>query len=118
MQLNYAKTDAIVVSTLAEAYYVIDSHLVTSGKLKDVLFGFPVSPDRFDDIYVLSQRVEKFCIFIGMQFWSKNNCKYKFHFMLDHSQTLDALEVYCEQKFNNLPPIKLNVYMKVECGYG
>lgn len=69
MQLDYAKTDAIVVSTLAEAYYVIDSHLVSSGKLKDVLFGFPVSPDRFDDVYRLSQKVEKFCIFIGDVDW-------------------------------------------------
>lgn len=65
MQLDSAKTDAIVVSTLAEAYYVINSHLVSSGKLKDVLFGFPVSPDRFDDVYHLSTKVEKFCIFIG-----------------------------------------------------
>lgn len=65
IQLDCAKTDAIVVSTLAEAYYVINSRLVSSGKLKDVLFGFPVSPDRFDDVYHLSQRVEKFCIFIG-----------------------------------------------------
>ncbi|KAJ6632879.1 D-serine dehydratase [Pseudolycoriella hygida] len=100
IQLDFSKTDAIVVSTLAEAYYVVNSHLVTSGKLKDVLFGFPVSPDRFDDVYCLSQKVEKFCIFI------------------DHSQTLDALEVYCEQKFKGQPPCKLNVYMKVECGYG
>jgi len=83
---------------LAEAYYVINSHLVSSGKLKDVLFGFPVSPDRFDDVYELSQKVEKFCIFI------------------DHYQTLDALEEYCQQKFGGQPPLKLNVYMKVECG--
>ncbi|KAH8547691.1 hypothetical protein BGW37DRAFT_531879 [Umbelopsis sp. PMI_123] len=100
MQLDYAKTDAIVVSTLAEAYYVINSHLVASGKLKDVLFGFPVSPDRFDDVYHLSQKVEKFCIFI------------------DHEQTLDALEVYCQQKFGGQVPQKVNVYMKVECGNG
>ncbi|KAG4077570.1 hypothetical protein HA402_002997 [Bradysia odoriphaga] len=100
IQLDYVKTDAIVVSTLAEAYYVIDSHLVSSGKLKDVLFGFPVSPDRFDDVYRLSGKVEKFCIFI------------------DHAQTLDALEAYCELTFKNQPPVKLNVYMKVECGYG
>jgi len=100
IQLDCAKTDAIVVSTLAEAYYVINSHLVTSRKLKDVLFGFPVSPDRFDDIYDLSKKVEKFCIFI------------------DHKQTLDALQTYCEQQFQGQPPIKLNVYLKVECGYG
>ncbi|CAM0139204.1 hypothetical protein VKS41_002396 [Umbelopsis sp. WA50703] len=100
IQLDSANTDAIVVSTLAEAYYVINSHLVSSGKLKDVLFGFPVSPDRFDDIYHLSQKVEKFCIFI------------------DHDQTLDALETYCEEKFGGKPPQKINVYMKVECGNG
>ncbi|KAI9289401.1 hypothetical protein BC943DRAFT_314255 [Umbelopsis sp. AD052] len=98
MQLDSAKTDAIVVSTLAEAYYVINSHLVSSGKLKDVLFGFPVSPDRFDDVYHLSTKVEKFCIFI------------------DHDQTLDALEAYCQQKFGEGAAPKLNVYMKVECG--
>lgn len=36
----------------------------------------------------------------------------------DHDQTLDALETYCEQNFKGQPPLKLNFYMKVECGYG
>lgn len=37
---------------------------------------------------------------------------------VDHGQTLDALEAYCEQMFKGHPPLKLNVYMKVDCGYG
>lgn len=40
------------------------------------------------------------------------------YFIVDHSQTLDALEAYSQQKFKGQPPLKLNVYMKVECGYG
>lgn len=55
-----------MVSTLAEAWYLIQSPLVASGKLKDVLLGLPVSPDKFDDVFQLAQRVEKFSIFIGM----------------------------------------------------
>jgi hypothetical protein len=35
---------------------------------------------------------------------------------LDHEQTLDALEEYCNQKFVEGSAPKLNVYMKVECG--
>lgn len=37
---------------------------------------------------------------------------------IDHNQTLDALQAYCKQKFEGQPPLKLNVYMKVECGNG
>jgi hypothetical protein len=38
--------------------------------------------------------------------------------LIDHQQTLDALETYCKQKFAEGAVPKLNVYMKVECGNG
>ncbi|ORE08747.1 hypothetical protein BCV72DRAFT_202900 [Rhizopus microsporus var. microsporus] len=89
IQLEGAKSDAIVVSTLAEAYFMIESDLV--------LLGFPITPDKFDDLFKLSRKVTSFQIFI------------------DNSSTLDALESYCRLRNESL---KANVFLKIDCGYG
>ncbi|KAI7900846.1 uncharacterized protein BX663DRAFT_476417 [Cokeromyces recurvatus] len=94
IQLENTKTDAIVVSTLAEAYAMIDSTLTKSGLLKDVLLGFPITPDKFNDVIELSKRVNTFQIFI------------------DDLQTLEALEAFCLGK-----DYKFNTFLKVNCGY-
>lgn len=88
IQLEGAKSNAIVVSTMAEAYTMVDSELTESGLLQDVRFkmwtslqlkgqqllnildvqvllGFPITPDKFDDIVKLSKKVNTFQIFIG-----------------------------------------------------
>ncbi|ORX51901.1 hypothetical protein DM01DRAFT_1336896 [Hesseltinella vesiculosa] len=98
IELESANTDAIVVSTLAEAFYMIQSDLVKSGLLKDVLLGLPISPDKFDDLFTLADQVETISIFI------------------DHDQTLDALETYYRQRFGEDTNVKVNVFFKVECG--
>lgn len=65
IELETAGTNAIVVSTLAEAYYLIQSPLVANNQLTDVLLGLPISPDKFDDMFALADQVETFSIFIG-----------------------------------------------------
>jgi hypothetical protein len=67
IELDAAGTDAIIVSTLAEAYYLVQSPLVANGQLKDVLLGLPISPDKFDDMFALADQVETFSIFIGKE---------------------------------------------------
>ncbi|KAF1796784.1 hypothetical protein FB192DRAFT_1403623 [Mucor lusitanicus] len=97
IQLENAQTDAIVVSTLPEAYAMINSDLTSSGLLKQVLVGFPITADKFDDIFDLSSKVDVFQIFI------------------DNLATLEALEEYCKSTGSQK---KLNVFLKVDCGYG
>lgn len=65
MQLAAAKTDAVVVSTLAEAHFLVSSHLVAQNKIKQLLLGFPISPDKFAQVFQLAEKVERFQVFIG-----------------------------------------------------
>ncbi|KAI9311002.1 putative serine dehydratase domain-containing protein [Dichotomocladium elegans] len=90
MQLDGAKSDAIVVSTLPEAHFMVNSDLV--------LLGFPVTPDKFSDIFHLSTRIKQFQIFI---------------------ETLEALESYHSAVYG-LDDIdhRVGVFIKVDCGYG
>lgn len=97
IQLENAQTDAIVVSTLPEAYAMINSDLTSSGLLKQVLVGFPITADKFDDIFDLSSKVEAFQIFI------------------DNLATLEALEEYCKSTGYQK---KIDAFLKVDCGYG
>ncbi|CAO3631932.1 unnamed protein product [Cunninghamella echinulata] len=78
---------------------MIQSPLVSSGKLKDVLLGLPISPDKFDDVFALSNQIESFSIFI------------------DHLQTLDALDTYYNEKYGQDSKARINVFLKVDCGY-
>ncbi|KAK4509428.1 uncharacterized protein ATC70_007780 [Mucor velutinosus] len=97
IQLENAQTDAIVVSTLPEAYAMINSDLTSSGLLKQVLVGFPITADKFDAIFDLANRVDVFQIFI------------------DNLATLEALEEYCKSTGSQR---KINAFLKVDCGYG
>ena len=65
MQLAAAKTDAVVVSTLAEAHFLVSSRLVEQNKIRQLLLGFPISPDKFADVFALAEKVERFQLFIG-----------------------------------------------------
>ncbi|KAG1051753.1 hypothetical protein G6F43_006063 [Rhizopus delemar] len=97
IQLEGAKSDAIVVSTMAEADFMINSDLVKSQLLKEVLLGFPITPDKFAEVFELSKKVPSFQIFI------------------DSIRTFELLESYVA---SNNETAKVNVYMKVDCGYG
>ncbi|GAA5816460.1 hypothetical protein MFLAVUS_009989 [Mucor flavus] len=96
MQLEGARTDAIVVSTMAEAHALINSELTEAKLLQDVLLGFPITSDKFSEIFELANKVPIFQIFI------------------DNLATLEALEAYCSSTDNG----KINVFLKVDCGYG
>ncbi|KAF7999731.1 hypothetical protein HF325_005580 [Metschnikowia pulcherrima] len=50
------KSDKIVVSTLAEAWAVIP--LVEQGKIRDILFGLPVTKLRIGELHELSKKVD------------------------------------------------------------
>ncbi|KAI7864222.1 uncharacterized protein EV154DRAFT_534144 [Mucor mucedo] len=101
IQLEGAKTQAIVVSTMAEAQAMINSELTHSQLLQDVLLGFPITPDKFSEIFELSKKVTVFQIFI------------------DNLSTLEALEAYYTTEYGeNDDSHKMSVFLKVDCGYG
>ncbi|KAI7856088.1 putative serine dehydratase domain-containing protein [Circinella umbellata] len=83
IQLEEAKTDSIVVSTMAEAHLMVSSQLI--------LLGFPITPDKFTEVFELAERVQAFQIFI------------------------EALEDYHKTR-----PLqkKIGVFIKINCGYG
>ncbi|KAJ8655733.1 hypothetical protein O0I10_008618 [Lichtheimia ornata] len=101
MQLAAAKTDAVVVSTLAEAHFLASSHLVAQNKIKQLLLGFPISPDKFAEVFQLAEKVERFQVFI------------------DQLGTLDALDQYHAATYGPQDTsYKIDVFIKVDCGYG
>ncbi|KAI9366621.1 hypothetical protein BD770DRAFT_376640 [Pilaira anomala] len=96
IQLEGANSNAIVVSTMAEAHAMINSELTKTSLLKDVLLGFPITPDKFSEIFELAKKVPVFQIFI------------------DNLYTLEALEAYCSSTGEGM----VSVFLKVDCGYG
>ncbi|KAI8361752.1 hypothetical protein BD560DRAFT_404612 [Blakeslea trispora] len=101
IQLTSLSTDAIVVSTLPEAYYMIDSDLTKEGLLKEVLIGFPITADKLDDVLELSKRVSKLQIFI------------------DNLSTLEEVERHLKAKPDGKKQQHhIHVFLKADCGYG
>ncbi|OZJ01633.1 hypothetical protein BZG36_05418 [Bifiguratus adelaidae] len=105
LQLVLGDTDAIIVSTLAEANLVIHSHLTEQGILKDagipscVLLGLAPTPDKLDEIIELSKKVDKFQL------------------MIDHVSSLDAVEQFLmDYEKSHGERKKLSTFLKVECG--
>ncbi|KAG0172216.1 hypothetical protein DFQ28_011279 [Apophysomyces sp. BC1034] len=100
MQLEGANTNAIIVSTLAEARAMAHSELVAKKKIKQILLGFPITPDKFDEVLTLSRTVDAFQIFV------------------DQLEALDALEAYCANTSKNSETeFKFRVFLKIDCGY-
>jgi D-serine deaminase-like pyridoxal phosphate-dependent protein len=77
----------IVVSTLAEAEFYADNDF------DDILYGYPLSPNKFERCKNLSERL--------------NN----FHILIDNQAMLDELKKSCSQT-------KWSIFLKVDCGYG
>ncbi|CAO3647918.1 unnamed protein product [Mucor hiemalis] len=75
--------------------------LTQSNLLQDVLLGFPITPDKFEEIIELSTKVDTFHIFI------------------DNISTLEALGEFYESKVEEDGDLdKLKAFLKVDCGYG
>ncbi|KAF9040593.1 hypothetical protein BJ165DRAFT_1350610 [Panaeolus papilionaceus] len=62
LQLKSAagQSDAIIVSTMMEAWEVVEGGLVADGTVKDILYGLPVAPNKIADLSQLSNQVGKY----------------------------------------------------------
>ncbi|KAM9902795.1 hypothetical protein OXX69_008166 [Metschnikowia pulcherrima] len=87
------KSDKIVVSTLAEAWAVIP--LVEQGKIRDILFGLPVTKSRIGEIHELSKKVDNVRV------------------MVDSPPQVEALYEYAKTH-----DVKWSVFIKIDMGTG
>lgn len=83
----------IVVSTLEEARFFSQ---LKNPIIDDILYGIPLSPNKFEVASQLLKQIPKFGIF------------------LDTEQAMKALDEYSRK--NNLEK-KWNVFVKIDCGY-
>ncbi|KAI6047664.1 putative serine dehydratase domain-containing protein [Pisolithus marmoratus] len=54
------RTNAVIVSTMMEAWGVVHGGLVEDGTVKDLLYGLPVGPNKLDDLSVLHEVMVKY----------------------------------------------------------
>jgi len=82
------RTGGIAVSTLAEA------HAFARAGFADITWAVPVPPGRIDEAAALAERIDAF------------------HLLLDHPDTLDAVEASARRRGR-----RLSAWLKVDCGY-
>ncbi|KAL1915400.1 uncharacterized protein VTP21DRAFT_6858 [Calcarisporiella thermophila] len=93
------KCDSIIVSTMAEADFLINSHLVSTKRLRDVLLGLPISPDKLQEAALLAKKVPVF------------------NLMIDNLEALEAVESFCVQWGQDKgEELKFHAFLKIECG--
>lgn len=54
------RTDAVIVSTLMEAWQVIEGGLVEDGTVKDILYGLPIAPNKIGDVARMADTMAKY----------------------------------------------------------
>ncbi|CDO95817.1 unnamed protein product [Kluyveromyces dobzhanskii CBS 2104] len=93
-----SKYESIVVSTLREAYLVLDYQEQTNTKVvTDMLYGLPACvPDIIPQLYEISKKVDHFRVFV------------------DNLQHIEFLEDFA--KSVNDPDFKWSVFVKIDCG--
>ncbi|THH19749.1 hypothetical protein EW146_g1490 [Bondarzewia mesenterica] len=94
-----AKTNAVVVSTMMEAWKIVESGLVTDGIVKDILYGLPVAINKIADLSALWDEVSL--------------CGAVVRLIVDHPKQVEALEAYEKSRTS---PRKWSVFVKVDGG--
>ncbi|KAJ7637085.1 putative serine dehydratase domain-containing protein [Roridomyces roridus] len=93
------KTDAVVVSTLMEAWEVVEGGLVKDGTVKDILYGLPVAINKVADISDLWDHVAKDGGIVRL--------------MVDNPEQIKFLE---EFEGTRASPRKWSVFVKIDGG--
>ncbi|KAI0094848.1 putative serine dehydratase domain-containing protein [Irpex rosettiformis] len=60
LKSSTGQTSAIVVSTLMEAWQVVQAGLVADGTVKDILYGLPVAPNKIADLADLRDELARY----------------------------------------------------------
>ncbi|KAH7916443.1 putative serine dehydratase domain-containing protein [Hygrophoropsis aurantiaca] len=93
------KTDAVIVSTMMEAWEVVRGGLIANGTIKDLLYGLPVGFNKIDDLSALQAEMSKYGGVVRI--------------FIDHLDQVRFLEEY-EKKQPN--PKKWSAFIKVDGG--
>ncbi|KZT65587.1 hypothetical protein DAEQUDRAFT_731285 [Daedalea quercina L-15889] len=93
------KTDAIVVSTVMEAYGIVRSGLVADGTVKDILYGLPVALNKVQDLSSLWDEIEPHGAVVRL--------------LVDHPDQVKFLEAFGKSR---VQPRQWSVFIKVDCG--
>ncbi|KAJ4486090.1 putative serine dehydratase domain-containing protein [Lentinula aciculospora] len=93
------RTNAVVVSTLMEAWEVVQGGLIKDGTVKDLLYGLPVAPNKVTDLSLLWDEVARDGGIIRL--------------LIDHPDQIKFLED-CESK--RQAPRKWSVFVKIDGG--
>ncbi|EGN92534.1 hypothetical protein SERLA73DRAFT_172763 [Serpula lacrymans var. lacrymans S7.3] len=96
---NVDKTSAVIVSTLMEAWEVVNAGLAADGTIKDILYGLPVAPNKIEDLSRLHKEVSKYGGVVRI--------------FLDHLDQVRFLEEY-ERKQET--PRRWSAFIKVDGG--
>ncbi|KZT30548.1 hypothetical protein NEOLEDRAFT_1082625 [Neolentinus lepideus HHB14362 ss-1] len=101
LQLDSAvdKTEAVVVSTLMEAWSIVKAGLVTDGTVKDILYGLPVGVNKIQDLAALWDEMELNGGVVRL--------------LIDNAEQVRALEEYEKQREK---PRSWSVFVKVDGG--
>ncbi|KII94064.1 hypothetical protein PLICRDRAFT_50053 [Plicaturopsis crispa FD-325 SS-3] len=101
LQLNSSadKTGAVVVSTLREAWGVVDAGLVADGTVNDILYGLPVAVNKIADLATLWDEIETHGATVRL--------------LVDHPDQVYFLEEFEKQRAT---PRRWSAFIKVDGG--
>lgn len=102
-QVGQSREKAIIVSTLAEAWGVLQSGLIKQGLVKDICFGVPLGIHKIPEVLFLRS---------VMHTHSPDS---DLKVIVDHPDQVKALQAALETDSAKMPPI--NVFIKIDCGY-
>ncbi|KAK7058991.1 hypothetical protein VNI00_001615 [Paramarasmius palmivorus] len=93
------KTDAVVVSTLMEAWQVVKAGLFRDGVVKDLLYGLPIAPNKIEDLSNLWDEIAPSGGIVRV--------------LIDHPDQVKFLEQFEKERSQ---PRKWSVFVKVDGG--
>ncbi|KAG9116049.1 hypothetical protein FRC07_007482 [Ceratobasidium sp. 392] len=103
LKSSSAQTHSVVVSTLMEAWSIVQAGLVSDGTVKDLLYGLPVSPAKIADLHALRTTLATHGAVLRL--------------MVDHPYQIRALEAFDRQHPSNDPFLaKWSVFVKIDVG--
>lgn len=97
LQTSSGNSSAVIVSTLAEAWGIVNSGLVKDGVVKDILYGLPMAVNKVQDLSDLTKEMGKYGGVIRV--------------MIDHPKQVEFLE-----EFEKTHGGKWSAFIKVDGG--
>jgi len=99
LRSNVDRTDAVVVSTLMEAWQVLNGGLVADGVVKDILYGLPVAINKIADLSAIWDKMMEYGGIVRL--------------LIDHPDQIKHLEIHESRREH---PRRWSVFVKVDGG--